>query len=212
MATTHQQPQAGGTHSTNSAPPDALAVAATLVALRMVAAPATRIPLDVATVAGLLWPGEEPSTAMDRAELHLLMLEESGQITTGIGPDAAEWIHLDAAPFSPGVSESARASGRERAWAGERGRAGEGGPPPERPPARPWFMDAPPIGCPEHPRGSRFPCGACRTARLNHEMFMLQGRARAQLEAWESVNGPVENWPGEEPSAAREGVLFDEQF
>ncbi|QYF98922.1 hypothetical protein [Microbacterium sp. PAMC21962] len=204
MATTHQQPQAGGRHSPNSAPPDALAVAATLVALRLIASPETRMPLDVATIAGLLWPREEAATAIDRAVMHLLLLEEARQITTGIETDGQEWIHLDGSPFSPGVSESARASGRARASAGEQPR--------ERPPRRPWFMDAPPIGCVDHPRGSRFPCGPCRTARLNHEMFMLQGRARAQLADWESVNGPVEDWEGDESGSTRGEVLFDEPF
>ena len=208
MATTHQQHPAGGTPSTDSAPPDALAVATTLVALRLVAAPETRLQLDVPTLAGLLWPQEDPSTAADRMVLHLLTLEAAGEISTGIGADGTEWITLDAGPFSMGVSESARAraSGRERVR--ERAGAGE---PRERPPARPWFMDAPPIGCPDHPRGYRFPCGACRTFRLRHEQFMMQGRARAQLEQWESVYGPVEQWDPDS-SGGGEGVLFDDAF
>lgn len=41
---------------------------------------------------------------------------------------------------------------------------------------------------------------------------MLRGRARANLEQWESVNGPVEDWQGDESGSTRGEVLFDEPF
>lgn len=158
---------------------------------------------DPELIAGELYPGRD-STAM--VEEHLLMLAESGFLTL-YRADGADWIQLlrplkadtrgaaDECPPPP-VQERPRRSmavggARERAearvlaegaertsawaeWAGEQERA-------LRPPARPLLLDAPPIGCPDHPHGAFENCGPCGTARRRHERWVAQQRYTEQL-------------------------------
>lgn len=178
LDTTPQPPRSGAGSSTPPSVPDVsmLAASMTLAGMRAMAEPATTMPLERLAIASALFPAEETTAAVDRLELHVLLLEDTGKVTTTGGPDGREWIDL--APtsrpmFSPGVSEGARES------AGARGRARER----ERPPLpqRPWQLDAPPIGCVDHPNGSRWPCGPCRTARLQHEQWWINARYQADL-------------------------------
>lgn len=44
------------------------------------------------------------------------------------------------------------------------------------PVGRPLLVDAPPIGCPEHPHGRFADCGPCGTARRRHDRWVAQQR------------------------------------
>ncbi|WP_197517304.1 hypothetical protein [Microbacterium karelineae] len=44
---------------------------------------------------------------------------------------------------------------------------------PDRP-ERPMLLDAPPIGCPDHPEGKRGPCGPCRDARHKRDVWLQE--------------------------------------
>lgn len=39
---------------------------------------------------------------------------------------------------------------------------------------RPVLLDAPPIGCPDHPNGRFEECGPCGTARRRHDRWVAQ--------------------------------------
>lgn len=78
-----------------------------------------------------------------------------------------------------------RADGRVRAETSERAgawaeweRRQEQAP---RPPARPLLLDAPPLGCPDHPNGRYEDCGPCGTARRRHDKWVAQERYTQQL-------------------------------
>lgn len=80
-----------------------------------------------------------------------------------------------------GVSEWARERAREQVRAEETARAdawaavqGEREVLPQ-PPTRPLLLDAPPIGCAEHPNGiQNVACGPCRTARLQRDEWLAR--------------------------------------
>lgn len=140
-------------------------------------------------IAGEIYPGE---AATDRVVEHLLMLMESGFLTI-YKVDGADWIAL-ARPLKadlrgteppphgpPRTSVAVGGAGvRERVEAGER--AGEWAvwereqERSARPPARPLLLDAPPIGCPDHPNGRYDNCGPCGTARRRHDKWVAQQR------------------------------------
>ena len=167
-------------------------------------------------IAASIYPGE---AATDLVVEHLLMLDESGFLTI-YEADGMEWIELarplkvDArlawsdCPEPPhehsrrfaavgGGRERARArvrdEGAERArewaeWEREQERT--------RQPARPLLLDAPPIGCPDHPNGRYENCGQCGTARRRHDKWVAQQRYEEALAKNEQESGGV---PDEEP-------------
>lgn len=49
-------------------------------------------------------------------------------------------------------------------------------------PERPMLLDAPPIGCPDHPNGRFAGCGPCGTARRRHDRWVAQQRYTEELE------------------------------
>ncbi|WP_345750096.1 hypothetical protein [Microbacterium rhizophilus] len=59
-------------------------------------------------------------------------------------------------------------------------------------PLRPALLDAPPIGCAEHPEGTREPCGPCGTARERRRAFLVKQQYVEQLSIFE------ERW-GDDP-------------
>jgi hypothetical protein len=82
--------------------------------------------------------------------------------------------------------ERVRAEGAERAgtwtdWEREQERS--------LPPARPLLLDAPPIGCPEHPNGRFKDCGPCGTARRRHDRWVAQARYEEQIADHETAQG-----------------------
>lgn len=115
---------------------------------------------------------------------------------------------LAAGPFSPAGKrekerEDARARARERARARaaaeeqerrERWASWEQEYEQPRParPVRPSLLDAPPIGCPDHPNGSLTPCGPCGTAFERREAWKAEQKYVEQLSIFE------ERW-GDEP-------------
>jgi hypothetical protein len=167
-------------------------------------------------IAAAIYPGE---AATDLVLEHLLMLDESGFIEM-YKDDGREWIQLQH-PLKvdgrlawsncpePPVRESSRSfaavgGARERAgervraeqaeragawatWADEQERT-------TRPPARPLLMDAPPIGCPEHPHGKFADCGPCGTARRRHDRWVQEARYGEQITKYEQAQESGEGW------------------
>lgn len=151
-------------------------------------------------IAADLYPGRD---MVEEVINHLLELDDSGFLTIYPGPDGRDWIALSSplrtdrrtarpsdAPEPPprDVSRHVAAVGggrdraRERAgveagerasqwasWEQEKERA-------TRTPARPLLLDAPPIGCPDHPHGRFADCGPCGTARRRHDHWLAERR------------------------------------
>lgn len=170
-------------------------------------------------IAAAIYPGE---AATDLVIEHVLMLAECGFLTI-YKDDGREWIALrrplkvdsrlasSEAPEPPrehsrtfaavgGARERAqervRAEGAERvsqwaAWAAEQERTTR--------PKRPLLLDAPPIGCPDHPHGRFEDCGPCGTARRRHDRWVQEARYGEQLADFEQGQTP-------------EGVDDDEPF
>lgn len=158
---------------------------------------------DPELIAGELYPGRD-TVAM--VEEHLLMLAESGFLVL-YRADGSDWIQLlrplkadtrgatDECPPPPPQGGSRRSvavgGGRERAEervrAEQAERAGQwaewerGHESTARPPRRPLLLDAPPIGCPDHPDGRFEDCGPCGTARRRHDKWVQQERYTQQL-------------------------------
>lgn len=160
-------------------------------------------------IAAAIYPGE---AATELIIEHLLLLEESGFLTI-YQEDGTEFVALrrplrtDArvawsnCPEPPrevsrsfaavgGAGERARARARdesdERArdwatWEAEQERT--------RLPARPLLLDAPPIGCPDHPNGRYSDCGPCGTARRRHDKWIAQQRYDDALTRFEQEHG-----------------------
>lgn len=170
---------------------------------------AGRRPLVPELIAGDLYPGR---AATEMVVEHVLMLDECGFLTI-YRADGRDWIAL-ARPLkadargariesppppsheSPWTSvavgrESASERARERvraedaaradAWAGVREER-EAMP---RPP-RPLLLDAPPIGCSEHPEGWQKACGPCRTARLFRDEWLTRKIYEHKLAEYEA--------------------------
>lgn len=151
-------------------------------------------------IAGDLYPGRD---ATETIVEHLLMLDESGFLTI-YQAHGAEWIALTRplkadrrgatsecppppARERPRTSVAvgrARAEERVRAEAGERAGAWASWAAEQeqaRTPRRPLLLDAPPIGCPDHPDGRFADCGPCGTARRRHDRWVAQERYTQQL-------------------------------
>ena len=69
-----------------------------------------------------------------------------------------------------------------------------------RPPVRPLLLDAPPIGCPEHPYGRFANCGPCGTARKQHDLWVAKRRHGIAMEDF-----------AEEQQATFDGPTFVDQ-
>lgn len=168
-------------------------------------------------IAGAIYPGE---AATDRVLEHVLMLAESGFLTMYQTDDGREWISLAAplkadmrsvppsqCPPPPdqdlsrhvvavggaGARERARARARASVAQEQAARASSWAAwdenPPQRP-ERPMLIDAPPLGCPEHPHGTFKDCGPCGTARRRHDRWVAQERYTDQLADYEEGQGP----------------------
>jgi hypothetical protein len=166
-------------------------------------------------IAADIFPGE---AATDLVLTHLLMLSECGFLDL-YEDEGREWIALrhplrvDArVAFSdcppPPVRERSRTfaamgGGRERAEvrARERVRAeqeasaslwaewAERIEQPPAPPERPLLLNAPPIGCPDHPHGAFKDCGPCGTARRRHDRWVAEARYGRQVTDYEEAIG-----------------------
>lgn len=58
-----------------------------------------------------------------------------------------------------------------------------------RMPRRPLLIDAPPLGCPDHPDGTFPDCGPCGTARRRHDRWVQQERYTQQVMDYERATG-----------------------
>lgn len=112
---------------------------------------------------GLLWmqildplktPRPKPSEAPPPT--FRKVLETSGNFMAVGGEGARERV----------LRENAERVGVWREWEGEQER--------EQGPKRPMLLDAPPIGCPDHPNGRFEECGPCGTARRRHDRWVAQ--------------------------------------
>lgn len=157
-------------------------------------------------IAANVYPGE---AAADRVIEHLLILEECGFLNL-YQADGAEWLQLTrplktdqrgAQPECPQPpTESSRkfmAVGRARERAREqmreesRVRDARWEREPERleMPDRPLLLNAPPIGCSEHPSGHDHACGPCRDARLNRDLWLTERVYERQLTEFYEQDG-----------------------
>ena len=171
-------------------------------------------------IAREIYPGE---AAVPLVVRHVLMLEESGFLDCyEVGGEPAlalrRPLKADArgarskippppprgVPRNPVAMEGERASARERAearvraeqaerereWAAWRERGER-----SAPPRRPLLLDAPPIGCVDHPNGRRADCGPCGTARRQQDLWVAQQRYTEQLTQWEEQSDADDDRP-----------------
>lgn len=169
-------------------------------------------------IAAAIYPGE---AATDLIVDHLLMLDESGFLTIYqaegrefieltrplkmdtrlIRSECPEPIREHSRTFAAVGGARERAGARVRAEQAER--AGEWATWAEaqerpRPPKRPLLLDAPPIGCPEHPHGKFADCGPCGTARRRHDRWVAENRYGEQMTEYEQAQGNDEGvWGGD---------------
>lgn len=152
-------------------------------------------------IAAFIAPGRD---VIATVEEHILTLAESGFLS--LYQSAGVWWIALTSPLrtprpmpsecpAPDLSGTflavggARARARERVlaeageraerwaeWEGEQERT-------RRTPARPLLLDAPPIGCPDHPNGKFADCGPCGTARRRHDRWVAQQRYEENLAA-----------------------------
>lgn len=170
-------------------------------------------------LAAAIYPGE---AATELIINHLLMLDESGFLDF-YQDDRTEYLVLrrplrvDARLAwsncpDPPVRESSRtfaAVGGARVRAGERVRAEQAERASEwaqwadereskpQPPRRPLLLDAPPIGCPDHPFGRFKDCGPCGTARRRHDRWVQEARYGEQMTDYEQTQDREEAWGGD---------------
>lgn len=177
--------------------------------------------------AGWLW-ATGWADAIDRVEMAVLALEESGFLSTYIA-EGSQWLSLHrplralASPnrgFSPparsrvipgddsttmggararaweraGARVGARVSVSEREWEREREREQQVPSRPEPPPS----LGAPPLGCPDHPRGLFLDCGPCGTARRQWDLWMDRHRYENKLADWEFWYGTDQGAAGDD--------------
>lgn len=174
-------------------------------------------------LAAAIYPGE---AATEVVVEHLLMLNESGFLDFYTDEESeylvlrrplkldarSAWSNCPTPPDREGSRRSAAVGGaRERAAAraSERVRAeqaerstewarwsGEHESKPQ-PPRRPLLLDAPPIGCPDHPFGRFKDCGPCGTARRRHDHWVQEARYGEQMTEFEQTQETGEGWGGE---------------
>ncbi|RRJ85930.1 hypothetical protein EG850_11125 [Gulosibacter macacae] len=154
-----------------------------------------------ALIRAALYP-EDESVTTSLVEEHLLELDDVGflRLYTSEGRDLLQLLHptrvdrptksrIPEPPRERSRGFAAVGSGRvlrERVeasaeWAEweaaqERGAA---------PPVRPLLLDAPPIGCPDHPNGRFADCGPCGTARRRHSAWLATARYSQQVDEYE---------------------------
>lgn len=200
--------------------------AATLVALRVIAHGAGPILLQPEILAARIYPNLPPDMAREVLILHVVMLEDAGYARSWIADGREWLLLTDPweipaqeppsgplpRPFSPagereGEGARARESARERARAQveaeERERVArwdqwyrDQAQPVSRRPARPSLLDAPPIGCPDHPHGHFEPCGPCGTAAARRREWLARNAYTEQLSIFEEQSGVLDD---EEP-------------
>lgn len=148
-------------------------------------------------IAAHVAPGRD---ATSMVEEHLVMLDDAGFLSM-YEAAGTWWLQLarplrtprpmpSECPQEPsgrflavgGARERARAESESRArgwaeWEREQERS--------RLPARPLLIDAPAIGCPEHPNGRFADCGPCGTARRRHDRWVAQQRYDEALKDYE---------------------------
>ena len=171
-----------------------------------------RIELRPDLIAGLIYPGD-PTVTPGVIETHLLELDEAGFLIL-YQADGSSWVQIvsplltqrprpSSVPPPParvrpevsgnfvavgGAGERAReriaSENAERAtrWA-EWEAAQESDPRP----SRPLLLDAPPIGCPDHPNGRFADCGPCGTARRRHDLWVAQQRYSEQMTSYDGL-------------------------
>lgn len=177
--------------------------------------PMGRRELVAELIAADIYPGE---AATDLVIEHLLMLSECGFLEL-YEDEGREWLALlrplrvDArVAFSdcppPPVRERSRSfaamgGGRERAEARARERVraeqetsaslwaewAERAEQVPRPPVRPLLLDAPPLGCPDHPFNRNKDCGPCGNARRRHDRWVAEARYGRQMADYEEAIG-----------------------
>lgn len=158
-----------------------------------------RAELRADLIAGAVYPGD-PEMTPEVIEEHVMLLDESGFLRI-FDANGSTWIALSRPLRTPrpmasecppppapepsgrfmavgGARERVRAEQDERAsewarWAQEQERTPV--------PKRPLLLDAPPIGCPEHPNGRFADCGPCGTARRRHDRWVAQQRYEDQV-------------------------------
>ncbi|WP_337004055.1 MULTISPECIES: hypothetical protein [unclassified Microbacterium] len=171
-------------------------------------------------IAAAIYPGE---AATELVIEHLLLLEESGFLDFYTAKES-EWLQLrrplridsrlawsncpDPPVREPSRSFAAVGGARERAGARVRAeqaeRAGQWATWADEqesrpaPPKRPLLLDAPPIGCPDHPHGRFENCGPCGTARKRHDRWVQEARYGEQMTEFEQGNPSEGPWD-EEP-------------
>ncbi|MEV8269135.1 hypothetical protein AB0P19_02235 [Microbacterium oleivorans] len=166
--------------------------------------------LDPARVAAQLYPADPRPASTERVILHVVMLEEAGFLTTW-ADSTGEWLTLldptaptppqapQPDPFSPAgereKERDARARARERARARAlaeeqawEARWADRSQPQLSRPERPRLLDAPPIGCHEHPNGTLTPCGPCGTAAEYRRQWLAREKYVEQLSIFEEAN------------------------
>lgn len=170
-------------------------------------------------IAAAIYPGE---AATELVIEHLLLLEESGFLDFYTAKESGGFSCVDrsastrasrgrTAPIRPfaNLREASRLWGaRERAGARVRAeqaeRAGQWATWADEqesrpaPPKRPLLLDAPPIGCPDHPHGRFENCGPCGTARKRHDRWVQEARYGEQMTEFEQGNPSEGPWD-EEP-------------
>ncbi|GAB2702521.1 hypothetical protein BKA24_001665 [Microbacterium marinum] len=156
-------------------------------------------------IAAAIYPGR---AATDLVIEHVLLLEECGFLQTydvggreylelrhrlradtrGAPPSECPPAPDRGIPRDPvavgGASARERAEARVRAEQAERASewaAWEQAQERPRTPRRPLLLDAPNIGCPDHPGGQFADCGPCGTARRRHDRWIAQERYTQQV-------------------------------
>jgi len=188
-----------------------------------------RGPLDEWWIGRELYQDRAPAEAADLVTSHLLMLMESGFLTTYTA-GGREWILLlrtlkadkrrarietpeppeDVTWTSVAVErERARVSAREHVRAEDEARAEawaavQGDRERVERPERPLLLDAPPIGCPKHPDGLvSGPCGPCGTARVQRTEWLTRRIYEERMAKF---------YEQQEPHHPGQGVDDDEPF
>ena len=82
----------------------------------------------------------------------------------------------------------AQARAEERAW---EARWAEHGTRQLQRPERPLVLQAPPIGCDEHPNGTTIPCGPCGTRAEYREKWLAEQKYMEQLSLFEEMSEEV---------------------
>ncbi len=192
--------------------------------------PLGRLRVNPQLIAGMIYPGQD---ATEMVIEHLLMLEESGFLTLYQSDGVewlslnrplkvdSRLAVSDAPPPPSAIREHSRtfaAVEREREGARERARAAAGAERAERAgeweawereqaratrPRPPMLLDAPPIGCPDHPNGTFEPCGPCGTERMRHDRYLAQRRHEDRLTEFykrfpDADNPESEGWDSSE--------------